>query len=167
MALWWVDAGISLICGLAIPFLMFSRQSHTMETMTAVWLLPVVACEVASVSGGLLLPHLASATAQLSVMTASHVLWACSVPLAMGILVILFLRLVLHKLPHAGMAATSWLALGPIGTGALILCVLSQNVSKVLSANGLDALATAIAGASFLGGLVLWAMASGGSQSPQ
>jgi tellurite resistance protein TehA-like permease len=78
--LWWIDVGLSLICGLAIPFMMFTRQEHTMETMTAVWLLPIVACEVASVTGGLLLPHIAGAMAKLSVMTTSYVLWACSVP---------------------------------------------------------------------------------------
>jgi tellurite resistance protein TehA-like permease len=74
----------------------------------------------------------------------------------MSILVILFLRLVLHKLPNAGMASTSWLALGPIGTGALSLFVMSQNAPAVLEANGLGHLAAAVAGSSFLGGLLLW-----------
>ncbi|ULJ75800.1 TDT family transporter [Rhizobium gallicum] len=156
ISLWWFDVALSVVCGLVVPFMMFTRQSHTIETMTAVWLLPIVACEVASVSGGLLLPHIDVSTAELAVMTVSCVLWACSVPLAMSILVILFLRLVLHKLPHVGMAATSWLALGPIGTGALSLFVMSQNAPEVLAANGLGSMATAIAGASFLGGLLLW-----------
>ena len=35
---------------------MFTRQTHGLERMTAVWLLPVVASEVAAVSGGLLAP---------------------------------------------------------------------------------------------------------------
>ena len=39
----------------------------------------------------------------------------CSVPLAMSILVILVLRMAIHKLPPASMAASSWLALGPHG----------------------------------------------------
>jgi C4-dicarboxylate transporter/malic acid transport protein len=154
--LWWIDVGLSMACGLIIPFMMFTRQSHTMESMTAVWLLPIVACEVASVSGGLLLPHIAGSGLELAVLMVSYVLWACSVPLAMSILVILFLRLVLHKLPHAGMAATSWLALGPIGTGALSLFVMSQNAPAVLIGNGLGNMAEALAAASFLGGLLLW-----------
>ena len=155
-ALWWLDVLLSLTCGLTVPFMMFTRQQHTMETMTALWLLPVVACEVASVSGGLLLPHVEGASAQLAVLAPSLILWACSVPLAMSILVILFLRLVLHKLPHAGMAATSWLALGPIGTGALSLFVMSQNAAPVLEANGLGGFSAAVAGSSFFGGLLLW-----------
>lgn len=42
----------------------------------------------------------------------------------MGILVILFLCMVLHKLPGKDMAVSSWLALGPLGTGTLGLLTL-------------------------------------------
>ena len=49
-ALWWVDAALSVASGLCIPFLMFTSQEHTIEKMTAVWLLPVVAAEVAAAS---------------------------------------------------------------------------------------------------------------------
>jgi tellurite resistance protein TehA-like permease len=52
---------------------MFTRQSHTIEQMTGVWLLPVVAAEVAAVSGGLLAPHLADAHLQLTVLVMSYV----------------------------------------------------------------------------------------------
>jgi tellurite resistance protein TehA-like permease len=55
----------------------------------------------------------------------------------MSILVIVFLRLVLHKLPHRDMAASSWLALGPIGTGALGLLLLGQDSLPVFTAAGM------------------------------
>ncbi len=42
--------------GVLIPYLMFTRQDHSIDQMTAVWLLPVVAAEVAAASGGLLAP---------------------------------------------------------------------------------------------------------------
>ncbi|UXT84469.1 TDT family transporter [Agrobacterium tumefaciens] len=154
--LWWLDVMLSLACGLAIPFLMFTRQSHSIDQMTAVWLLPIVASEVVAASGGLLLPHIANAQAQFTVLMTSLVLWACSVPLAMSVLVILFLRMAVHKLPHVRMAASSWLALGPIGTGALGLLVISQNGPTVLSDSGLASVATAFGGASFLGAILLW-----------
>jgi C4-dicarboxylate transporter/malic acid transport protein len=155
-ALWWLDAGLALLCGVAVPFLMFTRQSHGLEKMTAVWLLPVVACEVAAVSGGLLAPHLGDAGEQLTVLIASYALWACSVPLAMSILVILVLRMAIHKLPPAGMAATSWLALGPIGTGALGLLVLGGAAPAVFAANGLADYGAAARGVGLIGGLLLW-----------
>eukprot|EP01132_Coremiostelium_polycephalum_P010739 gene10739-13145_t len=154
--LWWLDVVLSVGIGLAIPFMMFTRQSHAMEQMTSVWLLPVVASEVAAVSGGLLLPHFADASTQLSVLLASYVLWALSVPLAMCILVVLFLRMALHKLPAPNMAASSWLALGPIGTGALGMFVLSANAPDILTAHGLGAVASAVSGASLLAGVILW-----------
>ena len=56
----------------------------------------------------------------------SYALWAFSVPLAMSILVILILRLALYKLPDRDMAVSGWLALGPIGTGALGLLLLGE-----------------------------------------
>ncbi|UGX86991.1 TDT family transporter [Phyllobacterium meliloti] len=155
-SLWWLDVALSVGCGLAIPFMMFTRQSHAMEQMTSVWLLPVVASEVAAVSGGLLLPHIADMSSQLSILLASYVLWALSVPLAMCILVVLFLRMALHKLPPANMAASSWLALGPIGTGALGMFVLSANATDILAAFGFGAVASAVSGASLILGVVLW-----------
>lgn len=154
--LWRIDVLLAIACGLVIPLLMFTRQDHGIERMTAVWLLPIVPSEVAAASGGLLLPHLADPAARLDVLTTSYVLWALSVPLALSILTVLLLRMALHKLPEAGMAATSWLALGPIGTGALALMVLGEAAPAVLSQNGLASYAVAFRGASLLGGLLLW-----------
>ena len=107
-ALWWMDVAMSLACGVLIPFMMFTRQEHSIDQMTAVWLLPVVAAEVAAASGGLLAPHLADAHSQLVMLVTSYVLWAFSLPVAFSILTILMLRMALHKLPHANMAASSW-----------------------------------------------------------
>lgn len=154
--LWWLDAAMAIACGILIPFMMFTRQSHSMEQMTAVWLLPVVAAEVAAVSGGLLAPHLADGHLQLTVLVTSYVLWACSVPLAMGIVVILVLRMALHSLPPASMASSSWLALGPIGTASLGLLVLGAPAPAILAENGLGAYADAAKGIGFVGALLLW-----------
>ena len=155
-ALWWLDAAMAIACGIFIPFMMFTRQSHSIEQMTGVWLLPVVAAEVAAVSGGLLAPHIADAHLQLTVLVMSYVLWACSVPLAMSIVVILVLRMALHSLPPANMASSSWLALGPIGTGALGLLVLGAAAPAILGANGLGAYASAIEGVGLIGAILLW-----------
>ena len=125
--LWWLDVVLALASGLLIPFLMFTMQEHSVEKMTAVWLLPVVAAEVAAASGAQLIPHLADPHKAFSLLILNYALWAFSVPLAFSILVVLVLRLILHKLPHKDMAASSWLALGPIGTGALGLLLLGAD----------------------------------------
>ncbi|UST86638.1 TDT family transporter [Pseudomonas siliginis] len=154
--LWWVDVAMSLACGVLIPYMMFTRQEHSIDQMTAVWLLPVVAAEVAAASGGLLAPHLTDAHAQLIVLTTSYVLWAFSLPVAFSILTILLLRMALHKLPHENMAASSWLALGPIGTGALGMLLLGGEAPAIFAANGLAGVGEIAAGLGLVAGITLW-----------
>ena len=155
-ALWWFDVGLALLCGVAIPYLMFTRQEHSIDQMTAVWLLPVVAAEVAAASGGLLAPHLVDAHTQFQVLITSYVLWAVSLPVAFSILTILMLRMALHKLPQANMAASSWLALGPIGTGALGMLLLGADAPAIFAANGLGSLGEIARGLGLIAGIVLW-----------
>lgn len=154
--LWWLDVAMSLACGVLIPYMMFTRQEHSIDQMTAVWLLPVVAAEVAAVSGGLLAPHLADAHSQLVVLVTSYVLWAFSLPVAFSILTILLLRMALHKLPHENMAASSWLALGPIGTGALGMLLLGADAPAIFAANGLPGIGEIAAGLGLVAGITLW-----------
>ena len=155
--LWRIDAGLAVACGLAVPFMMFTRQSHSLERMTAVWLLPVVACEVAAVTAGMLAPRLIDPADQLQTVVAGYALWALSVPLALGVIAILFLRMVAHSLPPAEMAASNWLALGPIATGALGLMALGAASPAVFGAARLTELGVAAKGLGLLGGLLLWA----------
>lgn len=154
--LWWLDVAMSLACGILIPYMMFTRQEHSIDQMTAVWLLPVVAAEVAAASGGLLAPHLTDAHSQLVVLVTSYVLWAFSLPVAFSILTILLLRMALHKLPHENMAASSWLALGPIGTGALGMLLLGSDAPAIFAANGLPGIGEVAAGLGLVAGITLW-----------
>lgn len=154
--LWWLDVAMSLACGVLIPYMMFTRQEHSIDQMTAVWLLPVVAAEVAAASGGLLAPHLADAHSQLVVLVTSYVLWAFSLPVAFSILTILLLRMALHKLPHENMAASSWLALGPIGTGALGMLLLGTDAAAIFAANGLPGIGEIAEGLGLVAGITLW-----------
>jgi C4-dicarboxylate transporter/malic acid transport protein len=154
--LWGVDAVLAVGIGLLVPFMMFTRQPHSMEAMSGVWLLPVVACEVTAASGGLLAPHLTDSLAAAHLLFASYLLWSLSVPLALGILVILFLRLALHKLPRRDAAVTTWLALGPLGTGALGLLLLGHDAPAILGAVGMGDIGMVAHGIGLIGGLVLW-----------
>ncbi|MFJ4141192.1 TDT family transporter [Pseudomonas sp. NPDC089734] len=157
-ALWWIDVAMALACGVLIPFMMFTRQKHRIDQMTAVWLLPVVAAEVAAASGGLLAPHLTDASEQFTVLIASYVLWAYSVPVALSILVILLLRMALHKLPHESMAASSWLSLGPIGTGALGMLVLGSDAPAIFASQGLPGVGEIAQGMGLLVGILFWGL---------
>ncbi|MFG1404299.1 TDT family transporter [Xanthobacter sediminis] len=153
--LWWLDVIMAIACGLLIPFLMFTRQEHSLEKMTAVWLLPIVASEVAAASGALLVPLLDPAEGY-AIQIICYALWAFSVPIAMSILVILLLRLILYKLPTRDMAASSWLALGPIGTGALGLLLLGGNGPALFAARDVPILGEVGLGIGIIGGTILW-----------
>ncbi len=155
-ALWWLDVALSIGCGVLLPYFMFTRQDHRMENMTAVWLLPIVASEVAASSGGLLAPYLASAGDKFLTLVLSYVLWALSVPVALCIIAILILRMALHRLPPDSMAASSWLPLGPLGTGALGMLVLGANAPPIFAAHGLADFGMIAEGIGLVGGLLLW-----------
>lgn len=156
LPLWWLDVAFAVICAVAIPYLMFTRQEHRIDQMTAVWLLPVVAAEVVAVTGGLLAPALADPGQQLAVIVTSFVLWGVSVPLALSILAILVLRMALHNLPPREMAASSWLSLGPLGTGALGLLVLGQSGGDILAGHGFPGALDTLRLVGLIGALILW-----------
>lgn len=153
--LWYLDVFLAVLIAWVVPFCMFSCQDHQLQRMTAVWLLPIVACEVAASSAGLLLQHLAADQHALAILITGYVLWGISVLPAFAILTILILRLALHQLPEKEVAISSWLCLGPIGTGALALLLLGQQAPRILNAAGLEELATIVPALGVIGGLVL------------
>lgn len=153
--LWYADVVLALLVAWAVPFAMYRHQEHALQQMTAVWLLPIVACEVAASSGGLLLGHLAADTHAVAILLGSYLLWGVSVLPAFAILTILMLRLVLHKLPEKELAVSSWLALGPIGTAALALLVLGHQAPTLMASLGLAQLGQFFQQAGILASLIL------------
>lgn len=131
--LWYLDVLLAVLVGWIVPFCMFSRQRHALPNMTAMWLLPIVAAEVAASSGGLILnvaPHVPHAV---SILWFSYMLWGLSVLPAFLVLAILVLRLAIHQIPEKELAISSWLSIGPIGTGALAMLLLGQAVPAVFT----------------------------------
>jgi len=157
--LWWLDVILAVAVGWLLPYFMFTVQKHDkLENMTAIWLLPIVASEVAAAAGGMLAPFYSGITAETIIMT-SYVLWAFSMPLSFSVLVILLLRLVLHKLPHRAMAVTSWLTLGPLATGSLGLLTLGSASTIVYADTPLAGMADFANSLGLIVGLILWGYA--------
>lgn len=153
--LWYIDTILAVVIGIAVPFCMFSQQQHQLNQMTAVWLLPIVACEVTASSGGLLVHYLPANAQSLAILLGSYTLWGMSVLPAFAILTILMLRLALHQLPGKELAITGWLALGPIGTGALALLVLGNEAQPILTLFGFSDLGHALKNLGIVSSLVL------------
>lgn len=153
--LWWVDFGLALLTGWLVPWFQFVVQNHRLDGMTGLWLLPVVPAEVTASSAGYLAQHMSGEQAQTLVLT-GYTLWGVSVPVAMGILAILYLRLSLHKLPVKELGVSSWLALGPLGTGAFALQTLGAAASHALINPALQTFAAVAAPIGTFGALVMW-----------
>jgi tellurite resistance protein TehA-like permease len=88
-----------------------------LSTMTAAWLLPIVAPIVAAASGGIVAEVLPDPQHALWTVVVSYVLWGTGFPLAMAVLVIYFQRLTVHKLPPREVIVSVFLPLGPLGQG--------------------------------------------------
>jgi len=155
LALWIADAVLAVVVAVGVPFWVITRQDHRLERVTAALLLPVVAPEVAASSAAVLAPHLPAATAQW-VTGAGYVLWGISVPLAFSILTLVLIRLILHKLPARELGVTSWLTLGPIGTGALGLLTLGDAAAHAFAATPLAEAMGAARDLGLVGALLLW-----------
>jgi tellurite resistance protein TehA-like permease len=88
-----------------------------LSSMTAAWLLPIVATIVAAASGGVVAEVLPNPNHALWTIVVSYILWGTGVPLAMVVLVIYFQRLTVHKLPPREVIVSVFLPLGPLGQG--------------------------------------------------
>ena len=155
-ALWWIDAAQAAGCAVAIPYLMFTRHDHRLDTMTALWLMPVVACVVSAASGGLLVAKLPPSDAADRVFWLSYGLWAMSMLPAFGIQAVLFLRMALHKLPARDAAATCWLSLGPVATAGFALLTLGDAAPTTLAAQTIPQLGAAASGFGVIAASLLW-----------
>ena len=155
--LWWIDAALSLLSGWLVPWYQFIAQDHSLERMTGVWLLPVVPAEVAASSAGYLAQHLPAAQGQ-SLVVAGYALWGMSVPIALGILTVLYLRLALHKLPPKELGVSTWLSLGPIGTGSFALLTLGGAAPQVFAGTVMAPVAALAGPLGVIGALILWGL---------
>jgi len=76
----------------------------------------------------------------------SYAIWAFSVPIALSMLVILVLRLIVHKLPPRDMAASGWLRSGRSARVRSACCCWAPAAPHVFAAAGLPEIGQVAAG---------------------
>ena len=101
--------------------------------MTAAWLLPIVAPIVAAATGGIVADVLSDAERAVWTVVVSYILWGTGVPLAMGLLVIYFQRLTVHKLPAREVIVSVFLPLGPLGQGGFAVMQLGKVAARIFT----------------------------------
>ncbi|KAK0495281.1 voltage-dependent anion channel [Armillaria luteobubalina] len=167
---WWIDVLCSFLCCFGVLHYMKTSHTHTLETMTPAWVLPVITLIVTSSGGGVVASSLYKYSLNHALITASLAIFMVSIGLsvALMILTIYLLRLILHGLPPGGTITSAFLPLGPTGQAGFAILLIGQFFETVLplpygSSRFLVAEST---GASInvvctIISVVLWALASG------
>ncbi|CAK0748009.1 hypothetical protein CVIRNUC_001807 [Coccomyxa viridis] len=166
--LWWIDVALTVASSFAIPLLMFHIHELALETMTAVWLLPIVPCVVASASGGVVATILTPSWA-IGVILVSYMLWGVGMGLALILLTLYFHRLAVHNLPTAEVIVSAFLPLGPLGQGAYAIMQLAKVGKEVFPATDFageriaasDVFVVSVVIALMMWGLGLWWLVHG------
>ena len=89
----------------------------SLGSMTATWLLPIVAPIVAASTGAIIAEVLPDPQKALWTLIVSYINWGAGLPLSMAVLVIYFQRLTMHHLPPQEVIVSVFLPLGPVGQG--------------------------------------------------
>lgn len=154
-ALWWVDVVCALATNLYLPFVIIVHHEAKLHTMTAAWLLPIVATIVAAATGAIVANVLPDDQHAIWTVTIGYILWGCGVPLAMFVMVIYFHRLTLHHLPPREVIVSVFLPLGPLGQGAFGIMQLGKDSLKLFERNNYIPAAPAAGQILYTGGLML------------
>ncbi|KAK0504623.1 voltage-dependent anion channel [Armillaria luteobubalina] len=133
-AFWWLDVISSFLCCFGVMHFMITAQKHSLESMTSVWLLPVVTLIVASSGGGVIAPSLYKYSLNHAVITATFSIFMVSIGLtiALMMLTVYLLRLIVHGLPAGAGITSVFLPLGPTGQAGYSILLLGQFFKSVL-----------------------------------
>ncbi|KAI0877161.1 sulfite transporter Ssu1 [Hypoxylon argillaceum] len=130
-ALWWVDVVLAIATNFYLPFVIMYKHESRLSTMTAAWLLPIVATIVSAASGAIVASVLPNKEHAIWTITICYILWGCGVPLAMFTMVIYFQRLTIYKLPPREVIVSVFLPIGPLGQGAFGIMQLGKDALAI------------------------------------
>ncbi|KAI0315477.1 voltage-dependent anion channel [Amylostereum chailletii] len=135
---WLLDVAISALCVWWLVHIMFTGQKHTLERMTAVWLLPVVTFIVASATGGVLAEPLHAISPRIALFTITLCIFMVSIglSLALMILTIYLHRLVVYGLPEGATIMSAFVPLGPTGQAGFSIVLIGQALQAFLPIEG-------------------------------
>ncbi len=120
----WIGVPLAFAVSVLFAYELFVRAELVPESVNGGWFIPPVVNIVVPLVIAPLIPF-ASPTAANSMLVVSYSFFGMGVLLYLVILTMLFHRLALHALPHAALAPSLWIGLGPIGVGSLALIKLA------------------------------------------
>ncbi|KAG6837697.1 hypothetical protein H0H93_003499 [Arthromyces matolae] len=115
----------------------FTIHSHSLETMTAAWLLPIVTLTVAASSGGVISLQLSSISPIHAIITTttSVVLVTIGLTLALMVITIYMHRLIVHGLPPGPKILSVFLPLGPTAQSGYAILLIGKNFRTLFPFN--------------------------------
>jgi C4-dicarboxylate transporter/malic acid transport protein len=157
VTLWVVGTAMGLATSMWVPFRMITAHDHDRAVALPAWLMPVVPPMVSASTGALLLAHVPSGQARLTLLLGLYALLGLSLVVGLLTLALVYGRLVHSGPPAVQAAPTVWIMLGIVGqsiTAANLLGTQSGIVVDARAAFGLH-LAGIVYGAAMAGFAVL------------
>ena len=159
----------------AMAITSFTRQTHTADTVSAAWLLPIVSSVVAAASGGVVSNALMPFNPALarSTIIVSYVVWGTGVPLACFVMTLWIYRTAVGGVPASAALPSVFLPLGPCGQGSFGIMLLGKVARDLAYTHGIGfavlpagstdntsvlRMADAIYAGGLVTGLVLWGL---------
>ncbi|MHB8334050.1 MAG: SLAC1 family transporter [Acidimicrobiales bacterium] len=119
-ALDWVGVPTALAISVVFAYLLFVHPSVNTEAINGSWFIPPVVNIIVPLVFLPLMSGSSPATAR-ALLFMSYAFWGVGFVLYVMVLGMLFQRLIVHPLPHAALAPSLWIGLGPIGVGTVTL----------------------------------------------
>jgi tellurite resistance protein TehA-like permease len=130
--LWWVALVLSCATAFTVPLAMQTISTHTSDSVTAAWLLPIVPPITIAASGASISNLLIDKNPEyaLKIWIASYIMNGIGCLLASMVLVLYFQRLILHHIPGREVVVSTFLPLGPCGQGGYALLQLVSSAHR-------------------------------------
>ncbi len=119
-----VGATIGLVLGVAFSYTLFTGEVAA-ASVNGGWFIPPVTAIIIPVALASLVPHVSPGNARL-LLALGYATFGMGFLLFLLTMGLLFARLIVHPLPPAALAPTVWIALGPVGVGALAALALAH-----------------------------------------
>lgn len=116
----WVGVPLALFISVAFAHLLFTNVQVAPESINGSWFIPPVVNIIVPLVVLPLMPGSSPTTARM-LLFMSYAFWGVGFILYLLILAMLFQRLIVHPLPHAMLAPSLWIGLGPLGVGTVTL----------------------------------------------
>ncbi|KAJ1721593.1 hypothetical protein LPJ53_003904 [Coemansia erecta] len=158
--LWWISVALAAISSVLLVYLLVSKQTKSIESVTGAWLLLAAPLTVCAASGATIAEYLPTNLA-LTTIVAGYFLLGAGMALTCCLLVLYVHRITVYKLPARDIVLTSFIPLGPIsqiGVASITLGRIAQEVVPTALPH-IEALGAAMFYVGIIGALASWGCA--------